>query len=57
MRPEDTSASDRYYETDVTEPFVLDDGYLTVPTGPGIGVEPLPGELAKITTKVDWLPV
>ena len=33
--PGDTSASDRYYRTDVTEPFVLDGGHLAVPTGPG----------------------
>lgn len=37
--PGDTSASDRYFADDVTEPFVLDDGRLPVPTGPGIGVE------------------
>ena len=36
--PGDTSASDRYYRTDVTEPFVLEDGRLRVPSGPGIGV-------------------
>ena len=29
--PGDTSASDRYYRTDITEPFVLDDGHLDVP--------------------------
>lgn len=37
--PGDTSASDRYYATDLTEPFVLEDGYVRVPTGPGIGVD------------------
>lgn len=37
--PGDTSASDRYYEQDVTAPFVLDDGRLRVPTAPGLGVE------------------
>jgi O-succinylbenzoate synthase len=36
--PGDSSASDRYYATDLTEPFVLDDGRLRVPTGPGLGV-------------------
>jgi o-succinylbenzoate synthase len=36
--PGDTSASDRYYSRDITEPFVLKDGRLTVPTGPGLGV-------------------
>jgi O-succinylbenzoate synthase len=47
--PGDTSASRRYYATDVTEPFELDDGTLTVPTGPGIGVDPLPEVLAATT--------
>jgi O-succinylbenzoate synthase len=55
--PGDTSASDRYYRTDITEPFVLQDGHLTVPSGPGIGVAPIPAELEQVTTKVDWLPV
>ncbi len=36
--PGDTSASDRYYHRDITEPFVLKDGRLEVPTGPGLGV-------------------
>jgi O-succinylbenzoate synthase len=55
--PGDTSASDRYYRTDVTEPFVLDDGHLAVPTGPGIGVTPLDDELAAVTTWSEWLPL
>jgi O-succinylbenzoate synthase len=55
--PGDTSASDRYYRTDITEPFVLQDGHLTVPSGPGIGVVPIPSELEQVTTKVDWLPM
>ncbi len=36
--PGDTSASDRYYHRDITEPFVLHDGRLNVPTEPGLGV-------------------
>ncbi len=36
--PGDTSASDRYFAEDLTEPFVLQDGQLAVPTGPGSGV-------------------
>jgi O-succinylbenzoate synthase len=47
--PGDTSASSRYYTIDVTEPFVLDDGRLAVPTGPGIGVDPIPDVLADLT--------
>ncbi len=47
--PGDTSASNRYYTVDVTEPFVLDEGRLAVPTGPGIGVDPIPEVLADLT--------
>jgi O-succinylbenzoate synthase len=36
----DLSASNRYFATDLTEPFVLRDGGLDVPDGPGIGVTP-----------------
>jgi len=36
----DLAASDHYFARDITEPFVLDDGYLAVPEGPGIGVTP-----------------
>jgi O-succinylbenzoate synthase len=53
--PGDTSASKRYYATDVTEPFELDGGSIAVPTGPGIGVEPLPEVLAQITTSRSWI--
>lgn len=37
--PGDTSASSRYYHRDITTPFVMENGQLRVPTGPGIGVE------------------
>ncbi|MBC7442586.1 MAG: o-succinylbenzoate synthase [Ramlibacter sp.] len=47
--PGDTSASNRYYAQDLTAPFVLEDGHLRVPTGPGIGVEVLPDVLADLT--------
>ncbi|MEI5676300.1 MULTISPECIES: o-succinylbenzoate synthase [unclassified Nocardioides] len=55
--PGDTSGSGRYYRTDVTEPFVLADGHLAVPQGPGLGVEPLPEALAEVTTGVAWVAV
>jgi O-succinylbenzoate synthase len=42
----DLSASARYFASDVTQPFVLEDGLLQVPTGLGIGVEPLSEVLA-----------
>ncbi|MER6078417.1 o-succinylbenzoate synthase [Streptomyces sp. NPDC001833] len=47
--PGDTSASGRYFAEDITEPFVLEDGHLPVPTGPGIGIEPLPDALRRFT--------
>ena len=53
--PGDTSASDRYYRTDVTEPFRMDEGHLTVPTGAGLGVTPLPDVLAEVTVRTEWL--
>jgi O-succinylbenzoate synthase len=53
--PGDTSASDRYFAADITEPFVLEDGYLRVPTGPGIGIDPDPGALAAVTVSTDLL--
>jgi O-succinylbenzoate synthase len=53
--PGDTSASDRYFAADVTEPFVLDDGHLTVPTGPGLGVSPVRDRLDAVTTGSEWL--
>ena len=43
--PGDTSASARYFAEDLTEPFVLDDGRLAVPTGSGLGVMPRPDAL------------
>ena len=50
--PGDTSASDRYFHQDLTEPFVLEpDGTMTVPTGPGLGVEPLEGRLSAVTVR------
>ena len=48
--PGDTSASDRYFHRDLTPPFVLEDGQLTVPTAPGIGVDPIPDLLEELTT-------
>jgi O-succinylbenzoate synthase len=53
--PGDLSASNRYFATDITEPFVLHNGRLRVPTGPGIGVEPLPDVLRAHTVSVETL--
>ena len=47
----DTSASARFFTTDIiTEPFVLQDGHISVPTGPGLGVEVDEAALASVTT-------
>ncbi len=54
--PGDTSASDRYYHADITEPVVLRDGHVDVPTGPGIGVEPDASRLDELTHWQRWLP-
>jgi o-succinylbenzoate synthase len=52
--PGDTSASDRYFEDDITPPFVLgEDGTIPVPTGPGLGVEPRPDRLEVCSVRVE----
>lgn len=53
--PGDISASARYYTRDITAPFVLHDGRLTVPTRPGIGVLPDPDALQAATTSTELL--
>lgn len=53
--PGDVSASSRYYSQDLTAPFVLDAGHVAVPTGSGIGVDPLPEVLAAMTTHREQL--
>ncbi|TMR05641.1 o-succinylbenzoate synthase [Actinomadura soli] len=50
--PGDLSASNRYFAEDITEPFVLHNGLLRVPAGPGIGIGPRPDALARHTTAV-----
>ena len=47
--PGDTSASARYYHRDITEPFVLVEGRLRVPDGPGLGVNVDEEFVAEIT--------
>jgi O-succinylbenzoate synthase len=51
--PGDVSASDRFYARDITPPFVLEDGHIRVPTGPGLGVDVLPEVLDDVTTSVE----
>ena len=52
--PGDVSASDRFYDQDITAPFVLDDGEIAVPTGPGLGVEPIQHVLDSFTVSTEW---
>jgi o-succinylbenzoate synthase len=54
--PGDTSASRRYFDEDLTEPFELSpDGTMPVPTGPGIGVDPAPERLEAATLRTERL--
>ena len=54
--PGDTSASDRYWHRDLTEPFILEDGYIKVPTGSGLGVRPDADRLAEVTVSLEEIP-
>ena len=52
----DTSGSARWFPEDVTEPLVpTAEGMLPVPSGPGIGVTPIPDVLARLTVAVETL--
>ena len=52
--PGDISASSRYFEEDLTDPFeVAPDGTMAVPDGPGIGVEPHTGRLEAATVRLE----
>jgi o-succinylbenzoate synthase len=54
--PGDTSASDRYWHQDLTAPFMLEDGHIKVPTGPGLGVRPDAERLAEVTVSAEEIP-
>jgi o-succinylbenzoate synthase len=51
--PGDISATERYYEVDITPPFILnaEDSTMTVPTGPGLGVEVDQDQLRRVTLR------
>jgi O-succinylbenzoate synthase len=56
--PGDTSASERYFHRDITPPFILESGgTMKVPSGPGIGVAPLPDVLEDCTVRTQALEV
>ena len=54
--PGDISGSDRFFDQDITRPFVVEDGHVAVPRGPGLGVEPIPEILASVTVMTEWIP-
>jgi O-succinylbenzoate synthase len=50
--PGDVSGSDKYYREDLVEPPIrAHGGLLTVPSGPGLGVEPDPERIARATLR------
>jgi O-succinylbenzoate synthase len=51
--PGDISASSRYWARDIVEPeFVMQDGTMTLPEGPGIGVVPRAEMIEELTTSL-----
>ena len=52
----DVSASDRFYVEDITAPIRLDRGHVSVPQGPGLGVEVRPEVLDRFTVSSEWIP-
>jgi O-succinylbenzoate synthase len=53
--PGDISATARYFTEDITPPFVLQDGHISVPAGPGTGVEILRDVLDRLTVHRETL--
>lgn len=51
----DVSASDRFFAQDITTPVTMQDGWIEVPTGPGIGVKPDAYVLKDATLRTEWL--
>ncbi|MBO0772539.1 MAG: o-succinylbenzoate synthase [Actinobacteria bacterium] len=53
--PGDVSATARYFAEDITAPFVLEDGHIRVPAGPGTGVEVIMDVLERLTVSCELL--
>ncbi len=53
--PGDISATKRYFHADLTDPFVLVDGSIAVPTGPGIGVDVNQEALDDFTREIELI--
>jgi O-succinylbenzoate synthase len=55
LLPGDVSATARYYSEDITAPFVLTDGTIAVPSGPGLGVDVVMESLEKLTSETELI--
>ncbi|WP_084104517.1 o-succinylbenzoate synthase [Demequina sp. NBRC 110056] len=55
--PGDISASSRFYERDLTTPFVIEDGHIAVPTFPGLCEQPSADALAGFEATSRSIPV
>jgi o-succinylbenzoate synthase len=55
LLPGDVSATARYYREDITAPFLLTDGVIEVPTGPGLGVEVVASSLESLTSETELI--
>lgn len=53
LLPGDVSATARYYTEDITAAFVLNGGTISVPTGPGLGVDVVPASLKALTSETE----
>jgi len=51
----DLSASNRYFQQDITDPFVLENGQIAVPDTVGLGVTPLPWVFQHPDVKIETL--
>ena len=49
------SASDRFYDRDITEPFLLEDGADRCADRAGLGVEPIQDVLEAFTVSTEWI--
>ncbi len=50
--PGDVSGSDKYYKTDLVEPTIVAKcGEITVPSGPGLGYEPILERIDRVTSR------
>jgi len=53
--PPDLGPSARYFPRDITPPHLDQGGTMSVPDGPGLGIEPLQEVLDEVTTETLFL--